>query len=332
MKKDYTGKKRKSRRARRRLGVAFAAVVVAGGGGAYAAQQHSNPPPNPGHSHHSNSSQSRSHQKNSSKKNISQNQSNPSSAPGPGIIQVFGVTATRAPLSDSPYASHWDAMLVRQQYYLKNSQNARQYSSFLAQFDQYRGEPLMQMATNVNALVQKEITYTDDTNCTIPDTDAIKCNTIDNGADYFWRSPVETALYGKGNCLNQATLQYFIMRYLGVPADRLFIADVNAYGQQTAGPDHTILLLNIVSAGEPLKLVIMNDVTPVIPANDALVERTWLNGSRGGSKSDYVLYDAFNEANSWLTKYASDDYITAPGKQASPSALPGKARFSLKIS
>lgn len=235
----------------------------------------------------------------------------------PGLLRVFGVTGTRAPLSKSPYASDWNAMLTRQQNFLKNPLNARHYRSFLAQFDQYRGEPLMQMATNVNALVESQIKYSDNTNCTIPNTDATTCS----NADYYWRSPVETALLGEGNCINQAALQYFIMRYLGVPTSRLFLADVNAYGNQTAGTDHTILLLNTAPVGAAPKLVIMNDATPVIPANDSLVERTWL--VPGNIKADFSLYDVFNGANSWLTKYTHYDYITSSAQKRPPAARPG---------
>ncbi len=190
-------------------------------------------------------------------------------------------------------------MLQDQSTWSKEQKYAPGYNSFLAQFNGFRGQTLGEMATNVNALVEREIKYND---------------TLYGQADTYWATPIETVMNKAGDCKDQTALQYFILRHLGVPENRLFIADVNAEGSATAGPDHSILLLNVAAPGALPKFVVLNDAPPVLPADNAVIGKTW-EVEPGNIKADFVFYGARNQTGFWQDKLTPLDY-QQPQKQA----------------
>lgn len=214
-----------------------------------------------------------------------------SNGPEPGTIQAFDETATSAAPSDNPNESVWNAIPSEQAQYMKNAADAAGYRSFLAQFNKYKGEPLTQMAENVNATMLGEITYSDHVNCRNSTADSINCPT----SDYYWPAPIQTEMIRKGNCVDQAILQYYIMRYLGVPANRLFAAGVDAGGDGYA--DHEVLLVNTASASQKQNFLVMNDGGPVVNAANYMQ----LDTLPDGWDYTYVFYDAVNQAGYWET-------------------------------
>jgi predicted transglutaminase-like cysteine proteinase len=239
-------------------------------------------------------------------------------ASAPDTITVFNNTAKHTVESEDPYAPNWTAMLRNQSKLSQEPQYEGPYQSFLAQFNKYKGETLFQMATNVNALVEQEISYSDN-------------GPLYNDR-YYWATPIETAFNKAGDCKDQSVLQYFIMRYLGVSDNRLFVADVNAEGKAT-GPDHAILLLNVASPGAPPSFVVMQDAAPVVPADNAVVSKTWQIVQANGKKvpADFVFYDARNQSGFWESKLTPLDYQHKVQTQISARAQVPRAR-SQKVS
>jgi len=236
------------------------------------------------------------------------------SAPGaePGIITVFNNTGKRTAESNDPYASNWAMMLQDQSAWSKMPKYDSGYQTFLAQFNQFRGEALGQMATGVNAIVEKEITYND---------------TLYGQADDYWATPIETVLNRAGDCKDQTILQYFILRNLGVPDNRLFVADVNAEGKSNA-PDHSILLLNAAPRGALPQFVVLNDAPPVLPADNAVIGKKWqvqVNGK--WTRADFVFYGARNQSGFWETHLTQYDYMPAQ-KNTSPVRPNSKAQVA----
>ena len=223
-------------------------------------------------------------------KNTSQ-QSN-SSGSEPTLVQAFGGTAKQVSPSIFPFTQNWNELVQTQQKYMQNAADARGYNSFLAQFNQYKGEPLVEMADNVNAKVLKEITYNE--------------ATYGNATGTYWAAPVQTEMHHAGDCKDFATLQYFIMRYLDVPVNRLFAVGVNSE-DQGGGADHEILLLNTAPTGATPSFVVLNDSGPVVNANNYEHDNTLPKGWN----DPYKFYDAMNQAGVWETSLDIQLYGTA---------------------
>jgi predicted transglutaminase-like cysteine proteinase len=194
---------------------------------------------------------------------------------GSAVIEAFGATANWTPL---PSAVGWGNVMQRQHDEMQNPENAKKFRDFLATFDKYKDEPLAQKAANVSADVNKYLTYDNDYPF----------------SGVYWQTPFKTEDSKRGNCHDYAALQYFILRHLGVPEDRLLFAAVNSDGQTTI-PNHVILLLNIAPDGQkPNFVVLNNDHTPVVPAND------YTRPGTGGWPDRYELFAVFNEQGFWL--------------------------------
>jgi hypothetical protein len=179
------------------------------------------------------------------------------------IIHAFNTAAYPGSVFDNPFDDLWENTIQRQKDELQDPATAAAYNAFLAKFDQFRGEPIEQMAKDVNALEQELITYNDNVNCKTPGLDSNTC-ARNNPRDYFWPTPVETAALGQGNCIDEADLQEDIMRYLGVSEDDMVIAAVNADGSG-GGPNHAVLLVD-VAPGPDQDYLVMNDSGTVLPS------------------------------------------------------------------
>ncbi len=279
MEKTPTSKKK--RRVRGALCAAFAAAVLVSGGGYALASQGNN-------SHQGNSQQKKS------------NQNNAASTTEPGTVQAFGGKATQESQSTDPYASNWDSMVQAQAGWMQDQKYAGPFNSFLAQYDQFRGQSLAEMANNVNTQMLSQITYSD---------------TLYGQADDYWATPIETAMNRQGDCKDQAILQYYIMRHLGVPENRLFVAVVDAIKSDNYG-DHAVLLLNTAPYGQPESFVVMNDGGAVVNSNQYENSNTLPQGW----PDTYTFYDARNTDGFWATKYSNDSV----GEQVSNNAVTAK--------
>jgi predicted transglutaminase-like cysteine proteinase len=258
MEQEPAGKKKKSR-LKRYPCAAFAAVAVLTGG-AYATGHLTSPP-----------------------------------AGEPRTVQVFDAKASWTPLTSDVF--NYNDMLSRQQHYMDNPKDAGEYKAFLATFDKFRGQPLEEMAQNVNAAVQKEITYSD----------------TQHPLDFiYWETPFQVIASHKADCKGYAALHYSIMRYLGVPEDRLFMALVSS-GQHSILPDHFVLLLNTAPMGQTPNFVVLNDVGAVVNANDY----EQVNGSTPEWQiwqNSYKLYAVLSPDGLWVNPDPFMSTTSSPAK------------------
>ena len=137
-------------------------------------------------------------------------------------------------------------------------------------------------------------------------------------SDDHWAAPAETVLHGKGDCKDQTGLQYAILRHLGVPEKRLMIAIVSIVGSHD-DYDHAFLLLNVAPADKAPHFVILNDVKPVIDADNALVRKTWVVRKSNGTlvRADVVPYYLMNQGASWQIQPSSASG-PRPGRKGAP--------------
>lgn len=205
----------------------------------------------------------------------------------PDVLNAFNQSAARGQIADDPELGNWDAVLQHQKDMLQDPAKAQAYKVFLAQFDGLKGEPIDRLAYDVNAIVNNEITYTTDQD--------------QYGTDEYWAAPIETALSRKGDCEDFAILQKAVLRYLGVPEDKMFLTAVNAEGNAFGGPDHVILLLNEAPDGQDMQLFVLNDAPPVLPADNNVIQQTWI--VNGYMPASFVLIDARNEDGYWTTGF-----------------------------
>ena len=307
MTKDSSSEKPKGKK----LGKAFAAVttVVVLGGGAYYGfgvwKDHNAQPDNA-----------------SPQDNTSQQDVNPPAAPtpaGPSVINVFGQSAQRAPQSQDPFLNQWNAANERQQEALQDPAIAKAYKDYLSQFDQFRGEPLDQMARDVNRLVNEETTYTSDDKL--------------YGMPEYWAAPVETAVYHEGDCEDYAILERGVLEYLNAPEDQMYIIGVNAEGSTTRPPDHAVLLLNEGSPQAP-NYFILGDSEPVLPADNEIIGKTWVvESDYVGVPADFILSDARNDEGYWRVPDGLGNRVVArndndKGLWKLSNGLSGKAKIA----
>jgi predicted transglutaminase-like cysteine proteinase len=203
----------------------------------------------------------------------------------------------------------WATMLQNQQRWSGDAKYVGDYRHFLAEVREFRGEPLGALAQDVNDAVMAAIEYEKDA-----DT---------YGRADYWATPIETAMNGVGDCEDTAILQYFILRKLGVPEDRLLLAMVGTSpNARTAGVDHAVLLLNTARAGEEPRFLVLNNGAP-LDTSQAYAEE-----GVGNWENPYVLYSAMNRHGYWETQAAVDVYRfgNAPPPARSAAAAPRAAK------
>jgi len=201
----------------------------------------------------------------------------------PDLIQAFGQSAAKTPASEDPELGNWLAMLEHQKEALKDPAKAGAYNKYLAKFDIYKDWSLYLKAFAVNHAVLTDIEYTLDKDL--------------YHEDDYWAAPAETIMNGKGDCEDFAILQKEVLLHLGVPEEKMFIALVNRSGAKQ--PDHAVLLLNCADDGQPPFYYVLNDIRPVVVADNASISKIWQTPD--GKKADYVLIDARNNDGFWTT-------------------------------
>ncbi len=198
----------------------------------------------------------------------------------PPALVAFNDKAIKMPRYEDPSGLRWTRLLRHQAECMEKPQCAQPYRKYLKQFKKFGGEPLAKAVNDVSDLVQYQIGYSD---------------TLYGKDDDYWATPAETVRHGEGDCKDQAVLQYFILRSLGVPSNRMFIAYVNA--DRTNGndneTDHAVLLVNVAPVGKLQDFLVMNDTLGVFP--DSMYEKDW-------RQHRYTFFDARNENGFWATK------------------------------
>lgn len=223
----------------------------------------------------------------------------------PSVIHAFDGAAQSAPRLKG--MGLLDDALQRQKQLMQNTDNAQRYNDYLAQFDQYKDQPLCEMAKSVNSKVLNDITY--------------DSTMYGSQSGSYWAAPVETVVYRAGDCKDYTSLQYAILRYLGVPEDRLFVAIVNSHGLKTS-TDHAVLLLNLAPTDEPANFVVLNDSGFIV--SDREYEKGGLeyNGLHEMWANSYTFYLAQNQSGVWSTQLFNDTYLKPNHINSLPSKTP----------
>jgi predicted transglutaminase-like cysteine proteinase len=200
-----------------------------------------------------------------------------SAPPLPQALGAFGAGSVLMPLAENPFAAKWDGMLARQ----AEAAQAPYYRRFRREFNELRGEPLKKLARDLNDAVLDRVFYMYDQ--------------MNYGQSDYWASPAETAWRGSGDCEDYAILQYGLLRHLGVPESRLFVALVNSHNENLPYLDHAVLLLDVARAGETPRFMVLNNGGPV--DGDARYQR----GNVPGWSDPYVFLGAMNAQGYWET-------------------------------
>ncbi|MDP2148832.1 MAG: transglutaminase-like cysteine peptidase [Parvibaculum sp.] len=182
----------------------------------------------------------------------------------------------------------WFAAQGRHAQLLQNSDNRALYDRWLSQLDKLKGLPLAEKARGVDALVDQQIQYALDP--------------ANYGKNEYWASPMETLQRGRGDCEDFAILKYHALRYLGVPADKMFIVAVSNKGADVL--DHATLMVDVREAG--MLTAAWEGIKAKVTGKTAESEFVILDndGSEAGKlvesrSSDYKPYYAMNEKGVW---------------------------------
>jgi len=145
------------------------------------------------------------------------------------VMPSLGGCATPTTMGEQ---EQWQDIVLRHENVIQNldkdtPENAK-LKEFMGRFDVLRGMPFEEILLEVDRSVDIFITYASDR------------KTFDS-RDY-WATPVEMLKDMKGDCEDFATLKYYVLRYLGVPADKMAIAVVGTGGGKL---NHATLLVDI---------------------------------------------------------------------------------------
>lgn len=195
-------------------------------------------------------------------------------------LYVFNEQAVARPVCADDFGGRWQSMLSRYEYMTDDTAEAQAYREYLSQFDNLRGRDMRYMVWDVTYRVNKDIHYTHDNT---------RAGNPDNRAEDYWQSPVETAQLKSGDCEDYAIEKYFILRYLGVPAERMYIATVNIDGD-TDGVNHAVLLVNMAPEGREFAPGDGSDYVILDSNNNVLVQTT---------DSNFSVYGIRNENGYW---------------------------------
>lgn len=135
--------------------------------------------------------------------------------------------------------------MSRQTDIMKDTAVARQFNSFLKQFDKYKNKPLYQQALAVDGIVDAHLTWVDD-------------SLNYNGNLEYFASAAQTYLKGSGDCDEYASLKYEVMKYLGVDPDRYFMLLVASKGDGKL--DHAVLGVDTSKAKDKSGTVVLDNM------------------------------------------------------------------------
>ena len=188
---------------------------------------------------------------------------------------IFGGAASRQVNRSDVIVSRWLDMQARQDRVMQHPEMRAELADFYKQLDHLKDKTIAEKSRAVDGVIDRYVAYTPD-----PQT---YCE-----SDY-WATPLETIRAKKGDCEDFAILKYYALRYLDVPADRMFIVAVGHNGND--GVNHATLVVDVQErpANDGAKLppyfmVLDDDGVP------RLIDMT---------KSKEAPYFAMNEAGIW---------------------------------
>lgn len=143
-------------------------------------------------------------------------------------MRVWGALMINARGDSSTVFDNWSEMKLRHEASLKKPQSKEMFDKWLSQFDHMKTLSLEQKVKSVDSVIDGLLTYT-------PDKELY-------GAIEYWATPLETLTYLKGDCEDFSALKYYTLRYLGVPASKIFLTALDA----PAGfQDHSNLMVDL---------------------------------------------------------------------------------------
>ncbi|MFN7114605.1 MAG: transglutaminase-like cysteine peptidase [Alphaproteobacteria bacterium] len=201
---------------------------------------------------------------------------------------ILGEATKGVFFSHTNIMDEWYAAQGRHAQLLQNADNRALYHRWLSQLDKLKGLPLAEKARGVDALVDQQIQYALDP--------------ANYGKNEYWASPMETLQRGRGDCEDFAILKYHALRYLGVPADKMFIVAVSNKGVDVL--DHATLMVDVREAG--MLTAAWESIKTKVTGKAAESEFVILDndGSEAGRlvesrSSAYKPYYAMNEKGVW---------------------------------
>lgn len=197
----------------------------------------------------------------------------------------------------NPFVMQWMSALGKHNFLMQNDQNAELFRDWCRQLDDLRGKSIEEKAIGVDQYVDNFITYTHDA--------------PNYGALEFFASPLETIDKKRGDCDDYAILKYFALRYLDVPAERLFISVV---GSESTDPNHATLLVDI--RGDNILKMVWRGVTGNAPSRDFVVinNESFIGGRGPGeatevNENNYSLHYLLNENGIWVNADKLDEEV-----------------------
>jgi len=129
---------------------------------------------------------------------------------------------------------------ARQLHLAADPQKRAAFDSWLDKLEYAREKPLIEKIQIVTNAVNNGVRYTRDS--------------IQNGTAEYYASPIETIVSGRGDCEDYAIAKYYVLRWLGVEANRLYLASVTREG---AG--HSVLLVDTTQDLSRRDVIVMDN-------------------------------------------------------------------------
>lgn len=143
-------------------------------------------------------------------------------------MRVWGSLMINARNDSSTIFDNWSEMKLRHDASLKKPKNKEMFDKWLSQFDHMKAQPLEHKVKSVDSAIDELLTYTADKDL--------------YGVIEYWATPLETLTRGKGDCEDFSTLKYYTLRYLGVPASKMFLTALDAPENYQ---DHSNLMVDL---------------------------------------------------------------------------------------
>lgn len=223
--------------------------------------------------------------------------------------EILEKTATSVFMTQGNIMDEWYATLGRHQVLMQNPTNRRAFDTWLSQLDHLFGKSIAEKAKGVDALVDRQITY------------QLDIDQYNVRAEY-WASPMETIRAGRGDCEDYAILKYHALRYLNVPADRLYIIAVGDPDAERL--NHATLAVDIqernILSDAWARVRSLGTDAPVINRNFVILDN---DGSVNGllapqNTGKYKLHYVFNETGVWQVR----DIQPTPAETQTPPVAP----------
>jgi len=201
--------------------------------------------------------------------------------------------------------NQWLMAVAHHAYLMTKPEFKNAYTAWMRQLEPYRHATIAEKGKAVDGLVDSTVTYTSDMET--------------SGMREYWASPLETINSKKGDCEDFAILKYYAMRYLDVPADRLYIVGVGVHGSE--GLNHATLIVDTAEERQPNFIQRwFEKPQPHVPSFSILEDDNTKDGKLLDMKTtNYRPFYALNENNIWMLETPK---APEPKKTITAKALP----------